>query len=121
MRAQSKRVRLQTEHEETHSEHPLKVLFFEYPDGLWAAQCLEYDIAAQASRLEDLYYEMERVLVSYLSLADELGQEPFKGLPKAPKKYWDIFKKSMLRVDRPTKTAHPIRTEARVAPTKNAA
>lgn len=122
MRAQSKRVSLSTGTAKKKPDHALRVLFFEYPDGRWAAQCLEYDIAAQAPRLEELYYEMERVLVSHVALADELGHEPFAGIPKAPKRYWDIFKKASLRVDRPVSGTKPsIRTEVKVAPRQIAA
>jgi hypothetical protein len=78
----------------------MQVLFFEHLD-CWSAQCLERDIAAQAKTLEDLYSEIERVLVAHLSVAKELGQEPFKGIAPAPKKYWDLFKKSHICITRP--------------------
>ena len=80
--------------------YDFRVLFFER-EGSWSAQCLERDIAAQARTLEDLYDEVERVLAAHIVVAEELGQEPFMGIGPAPEKYWDIFKRSHLRVTRP--------------------
>jgi len=31
-------------------------------DGVWTAQCLEFDIVAQAKSLNDLQYELERTI-----------------------------------------------------------
>jgi len=82
------------------SAFELSVLFME-GDGVWSAQCLEYDIAAQAKTLNDLFYEMERVLVSQLALDEELGRKPFEGIARAPRKYWDAFERSQTTMDRP--------------------
>lgn len=78
----------------------LSVLFFENDEG-WTAQCLEVDIAAQAETLEALCHEVERVLVAHIMVARELGREPFDGLQRAPQRYWHIFDKSRLSVQRP--------------------
>ncbi len=103
------------------SAYDFRILFFENEEG-WAAQCLEYDLATQAETLEALYYEVERILVAHIALADELGIEPFEGLDPAPQKYWDIFEKSQLSVERPgtafsmkEKKAPSIRPRVRVA------
>ena len=66
--------------------------------GWWVAQCLEYDIATQAKTLEDLCYELQRVLVGRLTVSQELGLEPFRGLPAAPQKYWNMFNKARAAV-----------------------
>lgn len=65
----------------------------------WSAQCLEYDIAAQARTLGDLRYELERVLTSHVLISIENGQHPFDGLKPAPQKFWDMFAAAKLRLE----------------------
>lgn len=89
------------------------VLFQE--EDWWIAQCLEYDLSAQAKTLPDLHYELERVLVSHLVVSAELGQDPFTGFEPAPQKFWDMYSQAQLslagqrhpfRVPQPTATPH---------------
>jgi hypothetical protein len=61
-------------------------------DACWVAQCLEYDIATQAKSLYDLLYEVERILVAHLLVAKQEGIEPFANIPKAPRRYWEMYK-----------------------------
>lgn len=72
----------------------------EEPGG-WSAQVLEHDIATQADTLQDLFYEVERILVSHVALAESEGRPPFDGIPPAPRKYWEIFEKSQISMQRP--------------------
>lgn len=65
----------------------------------WSAQCLEYDIAAQARTLSDLRYELERVLSSHVLVSLENEQRAFDGLKPAPQKYWDMFAGAKLRIE----------------------
>ena len=65
----------------------------------WSAQCLQYDVAAQAKSLPDLFYELERTLMGYFVVATELGETPFAGIGPAPQKFWDIFQESPIRVE----------------------
>ena len=65
----------------------------------WSAQCLEYEITAQAKTLTDLRYELERVLVSQAAASIQLGQEPFEGLGAAPQKFWSMFENAKLRLE----------------------
>ncbi len=65
----------------------------------WSAQCLEYDIAAQAKTLPEMRNELERVLLLHVVLALEEGREPFSEIRPAPKKYWDMFAAAKLRVE----------------------
>jgi predicted RNase H-like HicB family nuclease len=81
-------------------KHKFSVLFFEH-DECWAAQCLEYDIATQAKTLQELFHEVERVLVGHVAVAKELGQEPFVGIGRAPPQYWELFEKSQTQISRP--------------------
>ena len=57
----------------------------------WIAQCLNYDIAALAGTLEDVLYEIQRMLVGRIIMAEKLGIDPFEGIPPAPKWYRDII------------------------------
>jgi hypothetical protein len=78
----------------------LRVLFMEGETG-WSAQCLEYDIAVQAKTLNDLYSELERVLISQIALDEELGRRPFEGIGKAPGHFWKAFERSRTTMKRP--------------------
>jgi hypothetical protein len=69
-------------------------------DGAFIAQCLEYDIAAQAKTLPDLYYEVERLLIGRCVVAKERGSEPFEGLKPAPAHYWQLFDRAPFHVSR---------------------
>lgn len=70
--------------------HIRAVVFQE--EGWWCAQCLEYDIATQARTISELKDEIERVLTIHVELALERGQEPFADLPKAPERYFQMYR-----------------------------
>ncbi len=76
----------------------LNVLLIEEDDGRWSAQCLEHDIVAQANKFSELSYEVEKVLVAYLTLSAANGEEPFAGLPRAPQEFWDMYDRSETEV-----------------------
>ena len=58
----------------------------------WVAQCLEYDIATQARTLDDLLLEVERILFAHVVVAKKEGIEPFASIPKAPKRFWQMYR-----------------------------
>jgi hypothetical protein len=66
----------------------------------WCAQCLEYDLAAQARTLPDLHYEFEMIVHSHIAISLELGQEPFEGLKPAPQKFWEMYENSKMHIER---------------------
>jgi hypothetical protein len=68
------------------------VLFQE--EGWWVAQCLEYDVAAQARTRSDLLYELERILVGHFLISAEKGRQPFERLQKAPRRYWVMYEQA---------------------------
>ena len=70
----------------------------------WVAQCLQYDLTAQAKTLADLRYAFERALVAQVVVSIERKVEPFDSLPSAPRKYWDAWERAL-----------PVETE-RIAP-----
>jgi hypothetical protein len=65
----------------------------------WSAQCLEYDIATQARSLTALHYELQRVLTSHVAVSQELGRQPFQGLPPAPQQFWDMYTTASVRIE----------------------
>jgi hypothetical protein len=73
-------------------------LLIEREGGAWTAQCLEYDIAAQASSFSDITYEICRVLAAHMVVATTLEQEPFVGLGRAPNEYWEMFDSTKVSV-----------------------
>ena len=60
----------------------------------WSAQCLQYDIAAQAKTIEDLQHELAKTLLAYMVLSKEKGVEPLSDIEPAPQKYWDMYKRA---------------------------
>ena len=81
------------------SSYTIRVVVFQ--DGAWwVGQCLEYDIAAQARTLPALYIEVERLLVGRLVVAHERGVLPFAGLPVAPPRFWQMFDRAPLGLQR---------------------
>jgi len=79
----------------------LNLLIFKDCDDWWAAQCLEYDIAAQARTLKDVEYEIQRVIIGRIAAAIELKIDPFEDLSPAPEEYRRIFENTekTLRVE----------------------
>lgn len=65
------------------------------------AQCLEYDIAAQAKTLEDCLYELERLVIGHIAIAVENGLEPFQNLKSAPARFWQWFEESKIPLATP--------------------
>lgn len=61
----------------------------------WAAQCLEYDIAAQGESLEDVMNRFERTFVGNIVLALESDEEPLATFLPAPQKYVDRWNKAI--------------------------
>jgi hypothetical protein len=65
----------------------------------WVAQCLEYDLATQARRLEDLPQELRRLLAVQVAASLECGVEPFYGFSPAPRRFWEMYERSKSRVE----------------------
>jgi len=71
----------------------IRAILFQEEDW-WVAQCLEYDIAAQARTQTDLLYELERILVGHVLVSAKKGLQPFEKLPKAPRRYWAMYEEA---------------------------
>lgn len=83
------------------SDYKIHVLVF--PRGEWLiAQCLEYDIATQARLSEGftgLRHEVERILAAHILGARRAGTVPFANIPKAPRKFWEMYKDASVRLE----------------------
>ena len=63
-----------------------------FKDGdAWVAQCLEYDIGAQAATVEELDELLDLTIRAELQASIEVNGEPFKGIPPAPKFFFDMW------------------------------
>ena len=99
----------------------LRAVLFE-EGGSWSAQCLEYDIAAQAKTLLDLHDEIARVLAAHIAASVQMGREPFEGIQPAPKRFWDLYNGGLRIESRPMPfrleegpQLSPIQPELRIA------
>ena len=74
-----------------------------FQEGEWlCAQCLEYDLVAQAKSLPQLFRALERLIVGHIAVRLRHKQQPFRDLPRAPRKYWTLFRRSRLALPAPT-------------------
>lgn len=71
----------------------LNVIIFR--SNIWfVAQCLEYNIAAQAKEIDNLLYEFQRLLIARIEVGKQLGTDPFKNIMDVPEAFNDRFKTS---------------------------
>ena len=62
--------------------------------GWWVAQCLEYDLCTSSKVLEKLPKKIERQLRLQVALDRKHGRQPFEGLPRSPRKFWDLYEQA---------------------------
>lgn len=87
----------------TLAEYKIHAVIFR--SGEWLiAQFLEHDIATQARELPDLLYEVKRILVAHVLGAEKQGTEPFADIPRAPKRFWQMYKGATAKLE----PLHPI-------------
>jgi hypothetical protein len=73
----------------------LRVVIFQ--EGEWlCARFLEYDLATQAKSLDGLTHDLQRLLVGHIAIAKKHGLKPFQNLRPAPRKYWEMFRRSKI-------------------------
>ena len=73
-----------------------------FQEGEWlCAQCLEYNLVAQAKSLKQLSRALQRLIVAHVAVRLRHKQQPFRDLPRAPDKYWAMFKRSRLKLPAP--------------------
>lgn len=76
-------------------------------DGLWVAQCLEYDIAAQGPTVEAAKEAFVVAFAAQIVVALHHGEEPLATFGRAPQHYWDRFSKAQ-RLAEPIRIPDPI-------------
>jgi hypothetical protein len=73
-----------------------------FQEGEWlCAQCLEYDLVAQAKSLPQLSRALQRLIAGHVAVSLRHKQQPFRDLPRAPEKYWTMFRRSRLALPAP--------------------
>ena len=73
-----------------------------FQEGEWlCAQCLEYNLVAQAKSLKQLSRALQRLIVAHVAARLRHKQQPFRDLPRAPDKYSAMFKRSRLNLPAP--------------------
>jgi hypothetical protein len=87
----------------------------------WIIQLLEYDLATQVRRLEDVPGEFRRLVLAQILVNSECGMESFHGFSKAPRRYWEMYQqaRTLVMPTRMADTGHglenSLRIEARLA------
>lgn len=77
--------------EETMQQTFAVSVVFCYEERGWAAQCLEYDIAAQGRTIPEAKAALEKAFVSQLAVDIANKVPPLSLIPQAPGKYWEMF------------------------------
>jgi hypothetical protein len=62
---------------------------------------LEYDLLVQAKNLQQLSRALQRLIVGHVAVRLRHKQQPFRDLPRAPEKYWAMFRRSRLKLPAP--------------------
>ena len=71
------------------------------PEGKgWAAQCLEYDIAAQGHTIPEAKYAIEKAFVGQVIVDLTNDCQPLADVPQAPEEYWKAFEQGERLADR---------------------
>lgn len=71
----------------------VRVLIFQ-DHGWWVAQCLEYDIGAQAEDRNELFKRLTATLAIEASHTEERFGAAFAGIDRAPQEFFDRWEKS---------------------------
>ena len=65
------------------------ILFFDCDTASWNAQCLEYDIGAQAKSIEELQTRFEVTIRAEIEESVQANETPFAQIPKAPDYFFE--------------------------------
>ena len=75
------------------AEGQIRVIAFQEGD-TWSAQCLEYDIGAQAPDLETLYVRVVLAIGAERAESIKRNGKPFAGIGPAPERFHEMWKKT---------------------------
>ena len=84
----------------TAKRYAIRAVVFQEDDWL-CAQCLEYDLVAQAKNLQQLSRALQRLIMGHVAVRLHHKLQPFRDLPRAPEKYWTMFRQSRLALPAP--------------------
>ncbi len=74
------------------STNQISIVVFQDGD-IWVAQCLEYDIGAQAESLEKLYERLSDVIEAERAESLNRHGQEFVGVPEAPERFRKLYEK----------------------------
>ncbi len=80
------------------SETTIRIIEF-HENGLWVAQCLEYDIGAQAPDIDTLNARLEAVLREECEESMRQHNSPFAGIDPAPERYLLMWERRARSID----------------------
>jgi PHD/YefM family antitoxin component YafN of YafNO toxin-antitoxin module len=66
-------------------------------DGMWIAQCLEFNFVSCAATRDELPGALLRQVLGQIEVDVEDGREPFFEFQPAPAKYWQLFEEAKLQ------------------------
>jgi hypothetical protein len=76
----------------------IRVVVF-HDEGQWVAQCLEYDIGAQADDIDTLTDRLKVVLHAECKESIERNGSPFAGIEPAPERFQNMWERRARSVD----------------------
>ena len=77
----------------------LRVLFIKIGE-LWAAQCVDYDFAAQGASVREAKRAFEKTVIGQILFDLKRGERPLSGFKPAPESYREKFEESEQLADR---------------------
>jgi hypothetical protein len=81
-------------------KYAIRAVVFQEGDWL-CARCLEHDFVVQAKTLQQLSRALQLFIVGHIAVRLRHRQRPFHDLPRAPEKYWTMFRRSRLKLPAP--------------------
>lgn len=79
-------------------------------NGIWIAQCLEYNMVGCAESLEELPNELIGQILDQIAADRAAGREPFSHFKRAPQEYWNLLS----RIQEKTPPLRPRRANPRI-------
>ncbi len=64
--------------------------------GIWVAQCLEHDIAAQGKTIKQAMKTFSKSFAGQVFMDVENGKQPLEDFTPAPVEYWDMLKEALI-------------------------
>jgi hypothetical protein len=82
-------------------------------DGVWFAQCIEFDVSAWAEHLPDLPDAITKQITATCMINRHLGRRGLEGIPPAPAHFREMLKAAPADLrPRPTPRPHPVQFDS---------